>query len=183
MFRGGLSGLPGRGRLSTCGGVCGACAGEWPFEARKHVSGRWLAGAGGKGRGAVTPRRSCVGSYSTMPTPQGRGGVLRDQWDYSISVTPSTYKGPILRAVEEVLEDEDWEEINEHEKAALITYRPSGWRREQTYVVVRQDVINGMKQLVPIYTLILVSRDDLELDEMVLRHRGKQGQENASKVP
>ena len=98
-------------------------------------------------------------------------------------MTSTRCKAPILRAVEEVLDDEDWEDINEHEKAALITCRPSGWRREQTYVVVRQDVINGMKRLVPVYTVILVSRDDFERDEMELRHRGKQGQENAFKGP
>ena len=104
-------------------------------------------------------------------------------WDYSISVTSGTSKAPILRVVEEVLEDEDWEEINEHEKAAWVTHRPSRWRREQTYVVVRQDRIGGMKQLVPVYTVILVSRDDLDREELVLRHRGKQGQENAFKGP
>ena len=104
-------------------------------------------------------------------------------WDYSISVTSAVSKAPILRMVEEVLEDEDWEDINEHEKAALVTHRPSRWRNEQTYAVVRRDVIDNIEQLVPLYTVILVSRDDVDLDELVLRHRGKQGQENAFKGP
>ncbi len=37
--------------------------------------------------------------------------------------------------------------------------------------------------LVPRHTVMLVSRDDLPLKELVLRHRGKQGQENAFKGP
>ena len=164
------------------------------FVGQVQVSGRLRPGSTSPADGwleqverDVEPLLHDVPVWGRMDNAYYRKDVVEyfeDQgWDYSISVTSSTYKGPILRAVEEVLEDEDWEEINEHEKAALITYRPSGWRREQTYVVVRRDVINGMKQLVPIYTVILVSRDDLELDEMVLRHRGKQGQENAFKGP
>ncbi len=41
----------------------------------------------------------------------------------------------------------------------------------------------GQSLLLPVYTVILVSRDDLPLDELVRRHRGKQGQENAFKGP
>ena len=41
----------------------------------------------------------------------------------------------------------------------------------------------GQTLLLPVYTVILVSRDDLPLDELVRRHRGKQGQENAFKGP
>jgi len=53
----------------------------------------------------------------------------------------------------------------------------------QTYVVVRQEVVGGERLLFPRHTVILVSRDDLDLKELVLRHRGKQGQENAFKGP
>lgn len=104
-------------------------------------------------------------------------------WDYSISVTSGTSKRPILEAVEEVLEAADWVDINETERAAFLTYRPRKWRREQTYVVVRRDEVDGCGLLFPIHTVILVSRDDLELSELVSRHRGKQGQENAFKGP
>ncbi len=38
-------------------------------------------------------------------------------------------------------------------------------------------------QLFPARTVILVSRDDLPLAELVRRHRGKQGRENAFKGP
>ncbi|MCY4041048.1 MAG: hypothetical protein OXF72_07310 [Gammaproteobacteria bacterium] len=37
--------------------------------------------------------------------------------------------------------------------------------------------------LIPAHTVILVSRNDLPLKELVRRHRGKQGQENAFKGP
>ena len=104
-------------------------------------------------------------------------------WDYSISVTSATYKSPILEAVDEVLEEADWEPINDSERAAFVTYSSRKWRQERTYVVVRRDEEDGCRLLFPIYTVILVSRDDLPLKELVARHRAKQGQENAFKGP
>lgn len=41
----------------------------------------------------------------------------------------------------------------------------------------------GQALLLPTYTVTLVSRDDLPLDELVRRRRGKQGHENAFKRP
>ena len=58
-----------------------------------------------------------------------------------------------------------------------------GLAAEQRYVVVRRRTENGQGLLVPHHTVILVSRGDLPLGELVLRHRGKQGQENAFKGP
>ena len=49
--------------------------------------------------------------------------------------------------------------------------------------MVRRRTENGQGLLVPHHTVILVSRGDLPLGELVLRHRGKQGQENAFKGP
>ena len=69
------------------------------------------------------------------------------------------------------------------EEAIFATHRPSGWDREQHYVVVRRRTENGQRLLIPRHTVILVSRDDLPLKELVRRHRGKQGQENAFKGP
>ncbi len=60
--------------------------------------------------------------------------------------------------------------------------RPAGWE-EQSYVVVRRRRDRGQTLLLPVYTVIPVSRDDLPLDELVRRHRGKQGRENAFKGP
>lgn len=108
----------------------------------------------------------------------------KEGWDYSISVTNETYKRPLREMVEDFCED-DWEAINDDgsEHAAFIYHRPSGWKSEQVYVVVRTIYQGTQKLLYPRYTFILASRDDLFLAEIVKRHRGKQGQENALKGP
>ena len=49
--------------------------------------------------------------------------------------------------------------------------------------MIRRRRDRGQALLLPAYTVILVSRDDLPLDELVRRHLGKQGQENAFKGP
>ena len=67
------------------------------------------------------------------------------------------------------------------EEAIVAAHRPGGWDAEQHYVVVRRRTENGQMLLIPQRTVILVSRDDLPLAELVLRHRGKQGQGNAFK--
>lgn len=105
-------------------------------------------------------------------------------WDYSISVTSDTYKRPLRELMEDFLES-DWEAINEDgsEHAAFLYHRPGGWKQEQTYVVVRTMQEDKQKLLFPRYTFILVSRNDIGLAELVKRHRGKQGQENALKGP
>lgn len=108
----------------------------------------------------------------------------RRGWDYSISVTNNTFKRPLREAIEDFIEA-DWEAINEDgtEHAAYIYHRPGGWKHEEAYVVVRTAQEDNQKLLFPRYTFILASRDDLPLAEVVRRHRGKQGQENALKGP
>ena len=69
------------------------------------------------------------------------------------------------------------------EEAIFATHRPTGWDAEQHYVVVRRRTENGQGLLVPRHAVMLVSRNDRTLNELVLRHRAKQGQENASKGP
>ena len=54
---------------------------------------------------------------------------------------------------------------------------------EHPYVVVRKLLEGAQGDFLPVHTVILVSRDDLPLAELVRRHRGKQGQENAFKGP
>lgn len=49
--------------------------------------------------------------------------------------------------------------------------------------MVRQDRDGDQPRLLPAWTVMLVCRDDLPLAELVRRHRGKQGQENALKGP
>lgn len=102
-------------------------------------------------------------------------------WDYSISVTNDTYRRPILEVLEG-LGEEAWQDIGQGESATLVYHRPSGWR-EHAYVVIRRLDDGRQRRLTPAYTVILVSRDDLSLEESVRRHRGKQGQENAFKGP
>jgi hypothetical protein len=109
---------------------------------------------------------------------RGRG------WDYSISVTSETYKRPLREQISN-LEESDWETINDDgtEHAVLLFHRPRGWKEEEAYVVVRSTYEDNQKLLLPRFTFILVSRVDLSLGEIVRRHRGKQGQENALKGP
>jgi hypothetical protein len=59
---------------------------------------------------------------------------------------------------------DDWEAINGDgtEHAALIYHRPSGWKHEQAYVVVRSLYEDKQKLLLPRYTFILFSRNDLD---------------------
>ncbi|NIY17569.1 MAG: transposase, partial [Nitrospinaceae bacterium] len=105
-------------------------------------------------------------------------------WDYSISVTSETYKKPLRRQVAE-LSYKAWKPINKKktEYAALVYHCPAGWGRKRPYLVIRKDWDQRQKRMFPTYVYILVSRDDLPLKELVRRHRGKQGQENAFKGP
>ena len=102
-------------------------------------------------------------------------------WDYSVSLTDARKRAPGLDGIDE-LPDAAWTDIGLDEEATLVRHRPAGWE-EQSYVAVRRVRTDGQGQLFPAYTVILVSRDDLPLDELVRQHRGKQGQENAFKGP
>ena len=104
------------------------------------------------------------------------------RWDYSISVTNDTWRGPVLEQIEGLL-DAAWTDIGMEEEAIFATHRPSAWDAEQHYAVVRRRTENGQMLLVPRHTVMLVSRDDLPLAELARRHRGKQGQENTFKGP
>jgi hypothetical protein len=105
-------------------------------------------------------------------------------WDYTISVTHPNYKRPLVRQLSDIDED-SWEWLNEQktEQAAWLVHKPSGWKEVQSYVVIRTLWDEGQKLLVPRHTFILASRADLPLSEVIRRHRGKQGQENAQKGP
>jgi hypothetical protein len=106
------------------------------------------------------------------------------EWDYSISVTSETYKRPLREQLSDLTES-DWEVINDDhtEHAVLLYHRPRAWKEEEAYVVIRSMYEGKQKLLLPRYTFILVSRVDLSLREILRRHRGKQGQENALKGP
>ncbi len=108
----------------------------------------------------------------------------RRGWDYSISVTNETYKRPLRDKLYGV-RPQDWQWITDDhtEAATIIRHRPDGWKQEQTYVAVRSYFDGPQRRLEPRHIFILVSRVDLPLKELVRRHRGKQGQENAQKGP
>ena len=114
-----------------------------------------------------------------------RGDLIRfcveQGWDYSISLTHDNNRRPVLRQLEG-LPERAWSDIGQGESATLVLHRPRGWET-QHYVVVRRLYDGPQKCLMPAYTIILVSRDDLPVAELVRRHRGKQGQENAFKGP
>jgi len=104
--------------------------------------------------------------------------------NYSISVTHSVHKKPLYELAQS-LPDEAWEKISDDgsEEATFIYHQPTGWRQEETYVVIRQREDGGQRRLFPRYHFILVSREDLGVKELVRRHRQKQGQENVLKGP
>ena len=106
---------------------------------------------------------------------RGRG------WDYSVSVTNLNCKAPVLEQIQG-LPESAWEDVGLCEEAVLVRHKPQGWV-EHPYVVVRKLVKGAQGQLFPARAVILVSRDDLPLAELVRRHWGKQGQENAFKRP
>ncbi len=107
-------------------------------------------------------------------------------WDYSISLTDGRKQGPLRRILADCeYADQDWTALDAEgeEEALLLYYRPAGWARAEVYVVIRRTHEDGQPLLVPHYSFILVSRDDLPVAELVRRHRAKQGQENAFKGP
>ncbi|MCZ0943860.1 MAG: transposase [Gammaproteobacteria bacterium] len=102
-------------------------------------------------------------------------------WDYSVSVTDANKCRPVLDVVED-LPEHGWTDIGMGESATWVRHRPARWRDEQSYVVVR-GTVERQGELFPRLSVILASRDDLPLAEVVRRHRSKQGHENAFKGP
>lgn len=162
------------------------------------LGGLWAAGQLCPGGGRVTLNWRTLLDWTAGMVPAGTPAWLRADnayykgdlvrvcaargWDYSISLTNDTWRRPVLEQIEG-LPDAAWTDIGMEEEAIFATHRPAGWDAEQHYVVVRRCTENGQGLLVPHHTVILVSRDDLPLADLVGRHRGKQGQENAFKGP
>lgn len=103
-------------------------------------------------------------------------------WDYSISVTNPNNKRPVLEAADG-LPDEAWEDIGMCEEAVIVRHRPSGWKERPCIVIRKFNERDGARDMFPTFAVIAVSREDLPIADMVRRHRGKQGQENAFKGP
>ena len=162
------------------------------------LGGLWAAGQLQPGGGRVTLNWRKLLEWTAGALPSGTPAWLRADnayykgdlvrlcaargWDYSISVTNARWRAPVLEQIEG-LADAAWTDLGMEEEAIFATHRPRGWDAEQHYVVVRRRTENGQMLLVPRRAVILVSRNDLPLAELVLRHRGKQGRENAFKGP
>ncbi len=162
------------------------------------LGGLWSAGQLQPGGGRVTLNWRKLLHWTAGMIPEGvpvwfradnayyKGDLVREcakrGWDYSISLTHDRWRRPVLAQLEG-LSDSAWTDIGMEEEAILATHWPGGWERMQHYVVVRCQTRNGQFLLAPRHTVILVSRNDLSVKELVLRHRGKQGQENAFKGP
>ena len=162
------------------------------------LGGLWSAGQLQPGGGRVTLNWRRLLEWTAGMLPAGtpvwlradnayyKGDLVRlcaeRGWDFSISLTNDLWRGPVLEQLEG-LPDSAWTDIGMEEEATFATHRPRGWEREQHYVVVRRRTEGGQLLLVPRHTVVLVSRNDLPLKELVVRHRAKQGQENAFKGP
>ena len=170
--------------------------GYWLHAA--FIGGLWAAGQLQSGGGRVTLNWRRLLEWAAASLPAGtpvwlradnayyQGALVREcaerGWDYSISLTHDGWRGPVLDQLEG-LPDKAWTDIGMEEEAILAFHRPQGWHAEQTYVVVRRTERGGQRLLIPHHTVILVSRADLPLGDLVRRHRGKQGHENAFKGP
>ncbi len=108
----------------------------------------------------------------------------RKGWDDSVSVTDPRKKAPILRLAAAMgLREDEWEPLDAagKERAIVVAYRPARGPEEPVYGVIRRDGDGEQRLLEPVYTVIPVSHNRLPLAELVRRHRGQQGQENAFK--
>ena len=90
-------------------------------------------------------------------------------------------KVTVLKMIEG-LPESGWEDLGLCEQATLVFHKASGWE-ECSHIVIRKFLENGQGELFPAHTVIVVFRDNLPIADMVRRHRGKQGQENAFKGP
>ncbi len=110
----------------------------------------------------------------------------RKGWEYSVSVTDPRRKAPILRPAAAMgLREDEGEPLDAagKERALTVAYRPARGPEEQVCGVLRRDGDGEQRLLVPVCTVILVSHDRLPVAELVRRHRGKQGPENAFQGP
>jgi len=112
--------------------------------------------------------------------------VHEQGWHYTVSVTDSRKKAPILCKLRKMkLKDKDWVWLDDEglERAHMVFCKPRGWWRKEAYVVIRRDRDGDQLLLKPFHTIIPVSKVEMSLKELVRRHRSKQGHENAFKGP
>jgi hypothetical protein len=178
-----VGGLWASGRLCPGGGDVAA---DWRGQLEADVRPVLAALAADPARDDATTAASALPVWVSMDNAYYRRECVeylcQQGWDYSISVTNGTYKRPILRQAQ-AQSPEAWSAISAHEDATILTHRPDGWAQPQSYLVIRSEW-DGLQRLAfPRHTVICVSRCDLPIDELVRRHRHKQGMENEFKGP
>ncbi len=97
--------------------------------------------------------------------------------DYTISVTDPNRRRPVMEQIEGLGNDARTS-IGPGEDAILASHRPAKWHREHDYVVVRRMETDKDGNPKWVRSVILVSRADPPLEELVRRRRSKQGQKN-----
>ncbi len=103
-----------------------------------------------------------------------------------MSLTDPRQKAPILRlAAARGLREDEGEPLNAagQERALAGACRPARGPEEPVCGVLRRDGDGEQRLRVPVCMVMLVSHDRLPVAELVRRHRGQQGQENAFKGP
>ncbi len=149
--------------------------GDWREQLGQDVA-PWLTGRQPVGLRAASAY-SCKALVSSC---RQRG------WDASGSVTDPRQKAPILRlAAARGLREDEWEPPDAvgKERAIVVAYRPARWPEEPVCGVLRRDGDGEQRLLEPVCMVIPVSHDRLPVAELVRRHRGQQGQENAFQGP
>ncbi len=110
----------------------------------------------------------------------------RKGWDDSVSVTDLRQKAPLLRLVDAMgLREDEWEPLDAAGQERALAGR-TGWPggRRSRCTGCSGATGTGSSVCWSRYArLILVSRDRLPVAELVRRHRGQQGQENAFQGP
>ncbi len=168
------------------------CVGVAWVSARLHAGGTDVRGDGREQLDQdVAPwltGRQPVGlrADSAYPCKDLASSCRRKGWEDSGSVTAPRQKAPILRlAAARGLREDEGESLDAagKERAIVGAYRPARWPEEPVCGVIRRDWDGEQQWLVPVCTVILVSRDWLPLAELGRRHRGRQGQEQAFQGP
>ena len=176
---------------------------SWGAERALAPRGAFIGGLWASGRphpGGVHPphgwREQMESDVAPLP-PEGtpvwvRADNARCSWrfaafcrkqkrDRPASVTHPNCRAPAPAQLEGLAESA-WEDVGLCGEAVLVRHRPDGWV-EHACVVVRKLLEGAQGDLFPVHTVIPVSRDDPPLAELVRRHRGRQGRENALKGP
>lgn len=116
--------------------------------------------------------------------------VHEQGWELSISVTHSTYKSPLLTQLKHRPQSA-WRKAIRSDGTVQVTelmHQPIDWPQAMRYLVIKTQLPETKQRLLIdserfSYTFICTNNTSLDAEEVIRRHRGKQGQENAFKGP